>query len=139
MHTGQAPNEAAGQRPRDLDSGDDDDSADVCIFSGTMTIIAQSPDRALEASDQPESGGESLHTMRQKYISSLRGEDADSSDDSSGTDTGSSTSDGGASFTMRRPDPYDGKADPLAFDEWKAKVETWAKVSGLSRKQEMGT
>ena len=137
MHTGQAPNEAAG-RPRDLDSGDDDDSGDVCIYVGTVTIRAQGPDRALEASDWSESDRESLQIVGgQKYRSTLRSDEADSSDDSSGADAGSSISDSSGFPMMRRPDPYDGKADPLVFDEWKVRVETWAEVNGLSRKQVM--
>lgn len=170
MHTGQAPNEAAGrrardldssddddsadvciyagtvtisaqgpeQRARDLDSGDDDDSADVCIYSGTAIIGAQGPDRALEASDRSGSNREFLQISRaQSYRSALGGEDTDSSDDSSGAVAGSNISDGSASPIVRRPDPYDGKADPLVFDEWKVKVETWAEANGLSKRQVM--
>lgn len=50
---------------------------------------------------------------------------------------GSNISDGSASPIVRRPDPYDGKADPLVFDEWKVKVETWAEANGLSKRQVM--
>lgn len=93
------------------------------------------PERALDASDRSNSSGESPRSIKgQKHRSAPRAQDPDSSDGSSDTDTSSSTSDSSASSISPLPNPYNGTADQLVYDEWKRSVEFWAASNKFPRK-----
>ena len=118
---GQAPNEAAGRRLRDLDPGVDDQSADEHLLVEPTSSRAPDLDRVVMASDRPNSRKE-LQTVALQADRPTPGvEDVDSS-----------TSDSSASY--RYPPRYDGTADQDVFDEWRSGVEAWAAINEHSRR-----
>jgi len=112
---GQAPNEAAGRRPRDLDPGVDDQSADERLVEPTSSR-APDLDRAVMASDRPNSRKVLQTVALQVDRPTLGVEDVDLS-----------ISDSSASY--RYPPRYDGVADQDVFDDWRSGVEAWAAIN----------
>ena len=137
-HTGQTPNEVAGRRPRDLESGVDNKSAHACATVKSTSDRARELDRAAMASDRSGRRKAPQTVRARTKRRAPRIEDPDLGDDSSGAGVGSSTSEASSeSFLCPPPRPYDGKADQDAFDEWSFRVENWAEINELSRKEVM--
>ena len=140
-HTGRAPNEAAGRRPRDLDTGVDDQSAFPRFPVASTGSRARGPERAVKASDRSMSSKvlQTVNVQTNRPTSRVEDSDSSTSDsDSSASDSDSSTSDSDSStFSISPPDPYDGRPDQRVFDEWAFYVENWVSLEKLSRKEVM--
>jgi len=135
-HTGQAPHESAGRRPRDLESGVDHRSAHARTAAKPTSGRALGLDQATKAGDRPK-GRNALDTVQvrtKKPPSTV--EDPDSSDYSSDTGTDSSTTDT-SSMVFPPPSPYDGSPDRRVFDHWEFQVKRWAECNELSDKEVM--
>ena len=132
---------AAGRRPRDLESGVDNRSANARLLVEQTSSRAPGLDQAAMAGDRPR-GRKAPKTVKvQTKRPARRGESPDSSDYSSDTGTTSSTTDTSTSSSfcssISLPTPYDGRADLRVFDVWVCQVTTWVKYSGLSHKEVM--
>jgi len=140
-HTGRVPNEAAGRRSRDLDTGVDDQSAPTRLLVVSTSGRAQGPERAVRASDRSGSSRVLQTAKVRADRPTSRAEDPDSSDsdsDSSSSDSDSSSSDSDSSASsISLPDPYDGKPDQRVFDGWVFKVKNWASLKKLPRRAVM--
>jgi hypothetical protein len=124
----------AGRRPRDLDTGVDDQSASSRLIVSSTSSRAQGPERAVKAGDRSKSNKVLPAAKGHKDRPVPRVEDSDSS----GCDSDSSASDSDSSASpISPPDPYDGKPDQRVFDVWVYKVEHWASLAELSRKEVM--
>ena len=136
--TGRTPNESAGRRPRDLESGVDHKSAHARTTSKLTSGRAPGLDQATMASDRPK-GREALDTVQVRTKKPPpRVEGSDSSDDSSDTGTDSSYTDSSSMFSLfPPPSPYDGRADRHVFDLWELQVKLWAERNKLSDKEVM--
>ena len=135
-HTGRAPGEAVGRRPRDLESGVDNRSANERLLVEPTSSRAPGLDQAAMAGDRPR-GRKSPKTVKtQTKRPARRVEGPDSSDDSSDTSTASSTTDTSASSSFRPsippPPPYDGRADQRVFDLWVCRVTSWVEYNKFS-------
>ena len=134
--TERASNEAASQRPRDLKPGVDDQSAYVRATVKPTSNKAPDLDQAAMANDRSE-GETALQIVKVQTKRPIpRAQDPDLSDDSSDAETCSSfsdTSSGPSAFPQ--PRPYDGQANQDVFDEWTFRVEIWAELNELSRKE----
>lgn len=122
-HTGRAPNEAAGRRPRDLDTGVDDQSAFPRFPVASTGSRARGPERAVKASDR---------SMSSKVLQT-----AEIETDRPTPLVEDSYSSAYSSTLSFSPDPYDGKPNQHVFDEWVLEVKNWVSLEKLSRKEVM--
>ncbi|KAF9791197.1 hypothetical protein BJ322DRAFT_434178 [Thelephora terrestris] len=143
----QGSHDEAARRARDQGSGVDNKSANARLLVLHTSRRALDLDQAAMASDRSK-GRKTLDydTVRARSKkSAYRVEDPDSSDGSSDTgtassDTSTTSSDTGSVSSlssMELPEPYDGRADQMAFDIWEYQVTTWAKYSKVSYEQVM--